>query len=482
MVVLIRLTKTVIIVEIGRDTFQAVEVANQHNGIELVRYAIRNLPADGINSEWIKKIWEQEHFSRNRVILLLPPDLVNYKTVVLPTLPLTQFEAAIQVELNSNNHSEIISIIGYYLWQDMYHVKVALVKDDLLCERLCFLEQAGLKVEWSGVRARGIENFINFNQGFFEEPNTDLAYLDITEEQTEFGVFKEDEILYRRDFAPGSTELILAEGQSDTAITADFLEELRLSIASYRSAFSGGLKGKLWTFGYVDHLAELLNRLMAELDLQVFIPTKSKLAGVLTDKHTPQMAPLIGLALEASGFLHREFGCIFSEKQKEALQKKKMLKDLFKIVLIGTGILAGIFFGMQANIEHNTKVDNWLQQQAPRLIKLQYLDRSTSKNIQKINELEDWLVDRNQELEFLRILQANLPVGTKIIDLTIENGLIKDLSGTTPTVSWLLSKLKGVPGLDDLRLKGTITKGPEGEIFHLEGTIGNKKQSKATNN
>ena len=75
------MAKTVIIVESGQKFFQVVEVANQSNGIEMVRYTIRNLPPEGLSYEWLKKVWEQEHFSRNRVIFLLPPALVNFKTV-----------------------------------------------------------------------------------------------------------------------------------------------------------------------------------------------------------------------------------------------------------------------------------------------------------------------------------------------------------------------------------------------------------------
>lgn len=469
------MAKTVIIVEAGQKFFQVVEVANQSNGIEMVRYTIRNLPPEGLSNEWLKKVWEQEHFSRNRVIFLLPPALVNFKTVILPVLPVNQIEAAVNVELNnSSTRGMTLSIIGHYLQNEMYHVKVALIKDDLLAEKLQLFERAGLRVEWSGVRVRGIENFISFNQGFFEEPESDVAYLDLTEEQTEFGIFKGEEILYRRDFAPGGQDLIAAsadENNIDAAIIADFLEEFRLSIASYRVDFSGGIKGKLWIFGYTDHLADLLNKLALELELKAFIPNKSRLTGVLTDKNTPQLAPLIGLALEATGYIQREYGRIYSEVQKKAVSQQKTFLDIGRMVLIGIGILIGLMLGMQANIERQTKVDKWLQEQSPRLIRLQYLERSSNKDLQQIKELESWLTGRNNELEFLRVLQNNLPTGTKITDLTIENDFIKDLAGVTPSVSLLLGKIRTVPELSGLELKGTITTSPNGELFHLEGTI-----------
>lgn len=469
------MAKTVIIVEVGERVFRAVEVANQNSGIELIRYAIRNLPPEGLNSEWLKKIWDQEHFSRNRVIYLLPPNLVNFKTVILPVLPAAQIEAAVNVELSNNStRGMILSIIGYYLQNEMIHVKVALIKDELLTEQLRLLEQSGLKVEWSGVRVRGIENFINFNQGFFDEPDHDVAYLDLTEDLTEFGIFKEDEILYRRDFVPGGQDLMAAnadENNLDAAIIADFLEELRLSIASYRVDFSGGIINKLWIFGYTENLVDLLVKLSSEMDLKAFIPTKSRLTGVLTDKNTPQIAPLVGLALEAIGYIQRDYGKIYTEGQRKALSKRKALWNVGKFVLVGLGIFIGLVLWMQASIERKSKVDQWLQGKAPRLIRLQYLERASKKAALQIKELEVWLGERDRELEFLKVLLNNLPSGTKVTDMTIEDGIIKDIAGVTPSVSLLLGRIRTVPELSGLKLKGTITTSNIGEIFHLEGKI-----------
>ena len=143
--------------------------------------------------------------------------------------------------------------------------------------------------------------------------------------------------------------------------------------------------------------------------------------------------------------------------------------------MIGIGILIGLLLGMQANLERQAKVDKWLQEQSPRLIRLQYLERTSNKDLQQIKQLESWLMGRNSELEFLRVLQYNLPTGTKITDLTIEDGFIKDVAGITPSVSLLLGKIKIVPELSGLKLKGTITTSPNGELFHLEGTIVNCK-------
>jgi hypothetical protein len=74
-------------------------------------------------------------------------------------------------------------------------------------------------------------------------------------------------------------------------------------------------------------------------------------------------------------------------------------------------------------------------------------------------------------LEFLRVFQDNLPAGTVISDITIEEGNVKDISGVTPLVSLMLDRFKQLPGLGQLKLKGAISLSDQGEMFHLEGPI-----------
>ena len=106
---------------------------------------------------------------------------------------------------------------------------------------------------------------------------------------------------------------------------------------------------------------------------------------------------------------------------------------------------------------------------------LRLMERQTTQNTNQIKQLQGWLGKQNQELEFLLLLKNNLPDGTQITNLTIENGMVKDLSGVTPSVSLLLNKIKTVPGLQDLKLKGTISSSLQGEIFQLEGALSGKE-------
>ena len=112
------------------------------------------------------------------------------------------------------------------------------------------------------------------------------------------------------------------------------------------------------------------------------------------------------------------------------------------------------------------------------ITKLQREKSQTNANITRVRTLEDWLSASGNELEFLRLFKENLPEGTKITDITIEDGVVKDISGVTPSTSMMLNNLRKVKGLDQLKLKGTISITDSGEMFHLEGPIIRKEQSK----
>ena len=108
------------------------------------------------------------------------------------------------------------------------------------------------------------------------------------------------------------------------------------------------------------------------------------------------------------------------------------------------------------------------------MLKLSHAENQTRQKMARLKALKEWQTDNLPELEFLTVLEQTLPEDTIISNLTLEAGVVKDLSGTTPSVSYLLNQLKKVPLLQNLKLKGTITVSPEGELFHLEGLIREK--------
>jgi hypothetical protein len=460
-----------IVVELNPETLTVVEVANRNNGAELVRFAVRTLPPDGINATWLKAIWHQEHFSHHRIIYCLPTVFVKYKSLLMPLLPPEQLEEAVKFEMENGNEShlsEIIKIIDWQKQDQMIVVNIALIERELLTKELHLFRQAGIEVDWSGLRYQGLLNFINFNVDFFEESSDGAVYLDFCGQQTEFGIIKDEVMVFRQDFL---------DDQDENALP-DFLEEVRLSIASYQAESKSKLPPKMGVFGKTDAVAKIGPAITDELKMRLYITEKTKLTGVITHKYTSGLAPLIGLALDKIGVLRPDVLRIYTPEQDNARTNRERL-----IIAIGIGfvlafLLSGILLGMQANLTKDGQTNEWLYHKAALLAKLRRSEQQTVHNAMKIKQIDDWLSRQNQELEFLLLLKNNLPDGTQITDLTIEDGIVKDLSGVTPSVSFLLNKMKTISGLQNLKIKGTISTSLEGEIFQLEGTVSGKEPTK----
>jgi hypothetical protein len=472
-----------VVAELGRESLAVVEVANRSNGIELVRFTVRPLPPEGMNPAWLRAIWRQEHFSQQRAVFCLPAALVKYKSLLMPFLPPAQLEAAVKLELESGNGSHqpgqgaawIIKLIDWQKQDRMLLANAALIEKEPLTKALQVFQEAGIAVEWSGLRYQGLRNFINFNGGFWDDSSEGAIYLDFGAERTELGIIRNEALVYRRELACGCSDLL---NEQEPDAVADFIEELRLSLAAYQADSKKKLPSKLGVFGRTEAGASVSRQLDEELGLHCYTPEKTKLTGVITHRHTPRLAPLIGLALDKTAVSRPGAVHIHTPEQETARGNREKLVMATGVAMVIMLLLSGILLGLQASTVKNTQTGVWLEHHAALLAKLRRMERQTSGNANKIKQINDWLAGQNRELEFLLLLKNNLPDGAQITDLTIENGIIKDLSGVAPSASFLLNKFETVPGLQDLKLKGTITASLEGEIFQLEGEIGGKGPTK----
>jgi hypothetical protein len=456
------------VIELANNTLTVVELWNQSSGIEVVRHLQRPLPEPGIDPAWLRSVLAEAGFSQKRIICSIPATMLQLKTVTVPVLTGEQLQAAIQMELDSaNHHNNIFKVIYSQPQEEMLLVKVIEVNNKDFTGYLKLFRDAGLTVLWSGTRAAGILNFLNFNRDFLKDQLIPAAYLDLNETKTEFGVFYKEELLYRRDFTPAAREL--SEG-SPAAVT-DFLEEVRLSMASYHAGIAGPIPGAIWLFGRVEYPEIRLSQLLGN-GYQVVIPKTSSFTGVrISGSQLSEAAPLLGLALgelvEAKATDLR----FYSQEQQVNQNKQSRWLRAALAVMLGVVFAGGIFLGLRAGYEKNRKIQEWLAGKAPHLTRLRKLESETNRQLGKIHHLDEWLAQKNRELEFLRVFQDNLPAGTVISDITIEEGNVKDISGVTPLVSLMLDRFKQLPGLGQLKLKGAISLSDQGEMFHLEGPI-----------
>ena len=504
--------RTAIVIEPGPEVLAVAELRSRQSGIELCRHFVRPLPSTGLDSEWLRQTWETERPGGNRVICLIPTHLVHYHTVVVPVLPDEQLEAAVRLELE--NGSDIhgvhqIKPLYYRLRDRMYHVRAAVIPDQSLTELFELLERAGLTILWSGLRNWGNENFLNFRRDFFTESAASVAFLDITPEQTELGVIQNERLVYCRSFMPGARKLRTAfeaasispeVSESDPAqpVLNDFWEQFQLSHAAYQGLSGLTLPEPLWLLGETDEFSKPLQDSAAGAGVRLRLPDEirdvsraassssghaandSRIHGALNRKFTSRLAPLLGLGLEVLGFYHHESRYIYSARQQQIRNQKGKWRSIALAGVAACLLLIGLGLKFQAGVEKEVKIGRWLGEQSQYLQRLKRTENQTGVALGRMRNLEAWLEDQGQELAWLRTLQDNLPEGTVVTDLTIEDGVVKELALTAPAASLVLKQLRQVPELAGLMLKGTIMTSNRGEVFHLQGPVAGSPKDTVT--
>ena len=458
------MNKSIVAIYIGTSRFTAVEVDTNQQTYEVLRWVDVTLPAEGFNPEWLRALWAKEKFTSNRVVQMISPAMVRWKTTQMPLLPKEELLSALSLEYASAN--ELFRLVEMYPNDGGVLVKTAHVPLGELRDSIEGMEKAGLKVLWSGLSSHGAAAFIHFHRDFFDDTG-DQLYLHLMGNHAELGLVGASGFLFRRTLAIDAR--VFREGSQNTM--ADMIGELHLTLAAAAKAGTA-LPGKIWMLGPDLPDPEVLDRLKTELSIAWVIPEKTRLGGVLTAIHTPKLAGLIGLALEELGldaFRDLRVQTVEQLEQTAGKQRQAMLLRLAGIIgLIGLGIVLGVG-GRTLKVSKDAR---WLAEHTEKIQALNRIARESNRQHSQIKSLEHWLANRHQELEFLRVLQENLPDLTEIRAITIEAGNLKNLSGITPSVSGLLALFQKDPVLRHLKLKGSITLAKDGrEEFQLEGPL-----------
>lgn len=378
--------QTISVIQTVAGQFLAVEGRKGGNGFELLHYLDLPQPEGGITPEWLKNIWQKGHFETDRVIFLLSPEMVSYKTLQLPQLPEEQLAAAVRLEYEAKH--EIYRILEEKKTDQGMVVKTANVDADQLTAMVQSLEAAGLKVVWSGLRFRGLHIYLNFHRDFIVNDEYQL-YLDILEEETEIGLVNAVDVLFRRDIGLGARHF-----QNDPSDwTDDFLEELRLSLVAIARA-AGTVPPRLGLFGEVDLESLPLHRIRDELHIECYLPEKTRLTGTFSGNHTPKLAALIGLAMDELDWDPRpglRFQTVEQVRQDAARER---LKFFWKIGGMVALIIFGIMFWAQSGAVKAAKDDAWITENLTKIRHLNQLNQAAQKNMATINSLEAWLKGR----------------------------------------------------------------------------------------
>jgi Tfp pilus assembly protein PilN len=458
--------KSVVVIEVSGATLTLAEVRGSRKQADLLRYLVCRIPKSCPDAECFRQIWQKQGISRQPVVCILPNKIVKFKTLSLPVLPDKQLEAALRIELEGSD-DEIVRVFGRWEEATMLNVKAAVIKNRDLVEWLAPLQAAGLEVAWSGYQARGIQNFINFHRGFLQDQCPEAAYLTFSDRRVEFGVISEETILYRRDLELGADDF---QNSVNPVAETDLKEELRLSAAAYQAGFGKEPPRSIWLFGKERAALENIRTVLTRAGYQISLNFKIRLGGTVSGEDTPAVAPLLGLALDELGWDSRANLRVYTAAQSEQQELTSRLQMAGKFALAVAILGGGLLLMTQANLAHQAKTTQWLAAQSGKLAKLRQVEADSTAYLAKIKTMESFLDLRGRELEFLLALQKGLPEDTLLTDLTMERGVICNISGVTPSVSLLLNHLQRQPALCKLKLKGNIAVTDQGmERFQLEG-------------
>jgi hypothetical protein len=455
-----------IIIEITAAAMTALEITGGSGSPEITRWASMPIPPEGLSAALIREFWRKEQFAATRAVWLLPDSSVRYRTLTMRELSEEQLTAAVKLEMENNVDSdELWRMVGIQRQDRQALVRVAGLANRQLTRELEVFNQAGLTINWSGLYCRGLQNFILFHRDLYETKPGRYAYLYLTADRTEYAVVTEDTLLYRREIAIGSAALTSADPED---AQADFLDELWLSCASSKTA-GQQQTDVLWLFGADAAVLVNLQKLLTQAGLTVMLPAKTNCGGVLTGPMTPRLAPLVGLALDELGWNAvpaLRFYTLEQQRQQKMRQKGRLA---LQWGLVAGFLLLGGWLLVQARLLETRTEQQWLAGQQTKLAQLRRIETATRADLEKMAQWEQWTSGKGAELEFMLALQKQLPPGTMITDLTIEDGKVKNLAGTTPLVSMLLIRLAEHPRLRVLELKGNIMTTADGrEGFQLE--------------
>lgn len=460
------MSKTVITLQWNSTNLIILELKGNSNQAEILRYTVQPMPEAGLTPGLLQQIWREKHFSNSQVIVTIPESIISYQTLQFPILPEEQLQQALRLELESELEKIHYRVINKQKQGETYLVKVAIIQDSNLQSVRELFTKAGLRILWLGFKLRGLFNFINYHHHFLAEDKLS-AFIELNQTTIEFGLLNDDELLYYRQIAMGANYTV-----------ADIIDELRLSLVACRQVYQLDFPKQIWLFGIEDLREELSRKLETELSLEGYYPEKTRLQGIQTGNDTSEIAPLIGIALTALGWDDDANWCILTKDQQKQEDYRQYLNSGIKGFVVGILILLGLFLWIDSKNIKNDKYRKWIKEKSQITSGLQQIEAKTREDLGAIQKLEAFLELRGREIEFLKLFHDNLPVGTLITDITIEDGSVKNITGITPSVSLLLSKLQQVPELQGLKLKGAITSEKDGkEQFQLEGMIQLTKES-----
>lgn len=347
-----------VIVEIGEDWVKLAAVEPSRQGLTVSRLHLESFESIGpAVSETIASVVQEFKLSRLPVIGSLPRQMVNVRILELPSVDAEEIEDMVDLQIGKQtpySKDEIVSdyrVIGS-VRQGYTRVMLAIVQRNVLRERFCLLEEAGLNVERMSVSTEGVLNWYLAAANRLGGGGT-VVVLDVDSFYSDFLVVSEGALCFTRSILVGANHL--ASGY------ARWKDKLAQEVQSSLEIFAGEMPElqpeKIVLSGAGQRTAGLADDLAAALGMTVVGANCLEEVKKLPDSPTltdPQfvpasMTPIVGMGLDPGAL---EFALIpDSVRMKNNLARKAKGLTLLAMLLMAAMVASSIVATFKVSVK-----------------------------------------------------------------------------------------------------------------------------------
>lgn len=459
--------------DLRKDGWCLVEVCKGAGAQVIKEYQYGTWPSEnaGEQKKIIRDLVISKVRNEKRVTISLPLEVGYWRHLSLPALPSSMLREAI---LNSLDHDVTgdQQVIGYKECPSSAQgkeIEAFIYDQTMLQEKVTFLLEVGLKDVYFSPRSCGIINCLNRLERLAAKSTTygaknlissqsggDYAYIEVSDAETEIGIFNENRIVFLRSFP----NPLKPEKEYNLKALSGELKIVQLLI---RREYKGTLLrcyllGSATGLDYKDLIKTVADGFGLE-ERQVGYPPLYGFMQGLGAKGISITGALAatGLALEGMGSA-TGFG-IRIKPDETAVKRRQTLYSGLVLALGLLFILGGVFFQMGLE-RKKAKTEAALQKEKTSLTaKTTFYSSLQQKRLMTLWFLKEWT--------------SIAPEGTVLTGLVIEGTEVKEVSGYTPVFGELYQRLLASPFLQGLEVRGGITAGlHNSEVFYLAGPLG----------
>ena len=471
--------KPIVVVEIGNDWLKIVESESTTSGSHITKVSFTKLAQiKELISDTISKIFSDLKLGKQRVITYIPRHLATVRILELPSTDPKEVSNMVSLQVGKQTPYTKEEIISDHKIVDAGRegytkVMLAIVRHNIISERVEALQKAGIEVEKIALSSEGVYNW--FNTVYMPDVELEdfqaVALVDIDSNYSDFIIVKRKKLVFTRSLLIGANQLLGdSEGWQDK-----FIEELKHSIELYQSGEKDIKIVKIFLSGAGRNIKDLEHLLSSRLDVPAEttyplrnIQIKEEL-NIFRDDNFKfvSISALIGAAME-HGELALDLTPPGVRIQKLMEEKRKQL-TIMSVLVASIVMTASIF--LLANI-YNKNI--YLTQLKQKITKIKTASTELEKMRLIINLVERRLDAKGASINILNEIYKLTLKEISLISINIDETnqvVLKGRAFAMSDVFKFITTLENSPYFENVKTTYTTTKKEEEDIEYAEFEI-----------